>query len=85
VATTPAVTLLAVESAPATAAVEPAHAVAEPARLYRLTGDGGQYLRKDGLTLTRDVSKAWKGTAQQYEAIFKRQPQWKSLDPVRAP
>lgn len=52
---------------------------------YRLQHEDGQFLRKDGIGLTRDLGKAWKGTAQQCERIFKRLPQWKELDQVRAP
>jgi hypothetical protein len=52
---------------------------------FRLTDGGGQYLRLDGLGLTRDLGKAWKGTAPQYETVYKRTPQWRGLDPVPAP
>lgn len=78
---------LAAEAEPDASPPEPSSPVPpEPGLLlYRLRDEGGQYLTSDGLGLTRELGKAWKGNAQQCEVVFKRSPQWKALDQVRAP
>lgn len=52
-----------------------------PPRRYRLTNGAGDYLDKSGVGMTRTLAKAWDGTAQQMEGVFRVKPHLKDLDP----
>lgn len=53
--------------------------------LYYLTRGDGYYLHESIEQLTTNKRFAWKGTAKNIEAVFKAKPQWRELDPERAP
>ncbi len=70
-----------VEPAPsvslATAPAPPQDVAGPP--LYRMKRRG-EYLDKSGVGFTRNLRRAWQGTAQQTETIYRRRPEYRDLD-----